>query len=199
VAHHFGVPAFLGHWKLTLVWAWIFFALNTTMTTSIIYKILSVSLSRSKLCHWRAWPSLAPREDARRPQEVQEQHRYVYNAVVRVIIESSFVSWVGLLAYTIATTCFFTFSNRMITNSVSYLFEERANAGLANSWDRVGAFRRSPSPSSHSYCAFESCLSHYCCELVSRIRLCNTLQLWQLPMAPRCTGLPPQHYARCVD
>jgi hypothetical protein len=43
--------AVLGHWKLTLVWAWIFFALNTMMTTSIIYKILSVISFRSHFFH----------------------------------------------------------------------------------------------------------------------------------------------------
>jgi hypothetical protein len=33
------------------VWAWIFFALNTTMTMSIIYKILSVGCVFSGLFH----------------------------------------------------------------------------------------------------------------------------------------------------
>jgi hypothetical protein len=35
--------------KLTLVWSWIFLALNTTMTMSIIYKILSVTSYPSEL------------------------------------------------------------------------------------------------------------------------------------------------------
>jgi hypothetical protein len=35
--------------KFILVWAWIFFALNTTMTMSIIYKILSVTSYPSDL------------------------------------------------------------------------------------------------------------------------------------------------------
>jgi hypothetical protein len=37
--------------------------------------------------------------------------RQIYNTVIRAIIESSLVSWVGLLSYAIATTFYLTSSN----------------------------------------------------------------------------------------
>jgi hypothetical protein len=40
--------------KLITVWAWLFFALNTTMTMSIVYKILYVACSASYLSYERA-------------------------------------------------------------------------------------------------------------------------------------------------
>jgi hypothetical protein len=40
--------------KLITVWAWLFFALNTTMTMSIVYKILYVARSASDLSYGRA-------------------------------------------------------------------------------------------------------------------------------------------------
>jgi hypothetical protein len=40
--------------KLITVWAWLFFTLNTTMTMSIVYKILYVARSASDLSYGRA-------------------------------------------------------------------------------------------------------------------------------------------------
>ncbi|KZV93245.1 hypothetical protein EXIGLDRAFT_768255 [Exidia glandulosa HHB12029] len=66
--------------KITVAWGWLMFAINTTMTGLILYKILSVSRGVENT-----------------------KSRLQTAVVVRALIESATVTWIGLLIYEIAS------------------------------------------------------------------------------------------------
>jgi hypothetical protein len=48
------------------------------------------------------------------------QHAQIYETVIRVIIESSLIAWVGLLAYAIASTYFLAHNELRLDNEAVY-------------------------------------------------------------------------------
>jgi hypothetical protein len=93
--------------QLIDVWAWVFFALNTTMTMSIIYKILCVGICLPFILPNGVVVCSSSRNRARVLTAGLRQDYHIYNTAMRAIIESSLVAWVGLVTYAIASTCFY--------------------------------------------------------------------------------------------
>jgi hypothetical protein len=93
------------HW-LIVAWAWIFFAINTSLTASIMIKIMYVSkLSLFFLLHLAHCDAIR-RSATNRSTMLNDSHenRSIYRTVIRAIIESSLITWMGLLFYSITST-----------------------------------------------------------------------------------------------
>jgi hypothetical protein len=108
--------------ELIIAWDGLFFIINTTMTMSIIYKIMYVSHLSSiyMLIH-----SIVFSSSARRTRGLTStcKDHHVYNTVIRAIIESSLIAWVGLLVYA-TTSAYFYAHLEALDGIVSGLFNK---------------------------------------------------------------------------
>jgi hypothetical protein len=103
-------------------WAWVFFAINTSLTASIMYKIMSVASffdllsTHVYVANYGSIGSSATRDSTM--LENSHESRFIYRTVIRAVVESSLITWVVLLPYTISTTVYF--SQSVSTISVSH-------------------------------------------------------------------------------
>ena len=103
VYRHKGDTAWASHvsvvmLKMGAAWGWSMFAINTTLTTSILVKITYVrpSLESCSISH----DSVSLSRVAHSSRAMSYSHKKMpYASAIEAIVESALVTWIGLLFY----------------------------------------------------------------------------------------------------